>query len=130
MGDSWALDDCIDTFDVLKQEKDDIKSGPSEGIYIYGLSVDGARWDKQRGALAESEPKVRYAGLPVIHISAIGEKRKGGKEIFYTCPVYTCPARAAHGTQLKNYISTMELRSEEPVSKWVLRAVSLLTTTD
>ena len=44
--------------------------------------------------------------------------------------IYTCPARAAHGTQLKNYISNADLRSEDPADKWVLRAVCLLTTSD
>jgi len=128
--DNWALDDCVDQFEVLKQERDDVKSGPSEGIYIYGLSLDGARWDKQRNALTDSEPKVRFSPLPVLYVTATGEKRKGGKEIYYQCPIYTCPARAAHGTQLKNYISNAELRSEEHVNKWILRAVCLLTTTD
>ena len=127
--DGWALDDCVNTFEVLKQEKDDVKHGPSEGIYIHGLSLDGCRWDKQRGALTDSEPKVRFSGLPVLHISATAEKRKT-KEILYVCPIYTCPPRAAHGTQLKNYISDAELRSEDPVNKWILRAVCLLTTTD
>jgi len=128
--DGWALDDCVNTFEVLKQESDDVRAGPSEGIYIRGLSLDGARWDKGRNALTDSEPKVRFAGLPVLWISATGEKRKAGKELYYTCPIYTCPARAAHGTQLKNYISDAELRSEDPVNKWILRAVCLLTTTD
>jgi len=128
--DGWALDDCVNTFEVLKQERDDVKSGPSEGIYIYGLALDGARWDKGRNALTDSEPKVRFSPLPVLWISAIGEKRKAGKEIYYECPIYTCPARAAHGTQLKNYISNAELRSEDHINKWILRAVCLLTTTD
>ena len=129
--DGWALDDCVDTFDVLKQEKDDVRAGPSEGIYIWGLSLDGARWDKGRNALTDSEPKVRFSPLPVLHIAATGEKVKLAKgEIRYVCPVYTCPARAAHGTQLRNYISQVELRSEEVASKWTLRAVCLLTTTD
>jgi len=128
--DGWALDDCADTFEVLKQEKDDVKHGPSEGIYIHGLSLDGARWDKGKGCLTDSEPKVRFSGLPVLHISATAERRKGGKEILYECPIYTCPPRAAHGTQLKNYISNADLRSEDPANKWILRAVCLLTTTD
>jgi len=128
--DGWALDDCVNTFEVLKQERDDVKAGPAEGIYIYGLALDGARWDKGRNALTDSEPKVRFAPLPVLWISATGEKRKAGKELWYECPIYTCPARAAHGTQLRNYISMAELRSEDPVNKWTLRAVCLLTTTD
>ena len=65
--------------------------------------------DKARNCLTDSEPKVRFSGLPVLH-SATGERKKGGKEILYNCPVYTCPARAAW-YQLGNYIS-LDLRSE------------------
>ena len=93
----------------------------------------GAR--KRPGAGAKDGP--RPAPLPgrgrfyaCYLLVSLSEKRKGGKEILYECPIYTCPARAAHGTQLKNYISNAELRSEDPVNKWILRAVCLLTTTD
>ena len=48
--------------DAIK-EKDDVRAGPSEGIYIWGLALDGARWDKGRNALTDSEPKVRFAPL-------------------------------------------------------------------
>merc|ERR1711924_76083 len=130
MGDGWALDDCVNTFEVLKSEKDDVRSGPNEGIYIQGLFLDGARWDKGRNALTDSEPKVRFSPVAEIQSTGSGEKRKGGKEILYVRPIYTCPARAAHGTQLKNYISDAELRSEDPANKWILRAVCLLTTCD
>jgi len=128
--DGWALDDCADTFDVLKLEKDDVKAGPSEGIYIHGLYLDSAKWDKARNCLADSDPKVRFAPMPILHISATGERRKAGKEIFYVCPVYTCPPRCAHGTQAKNYISDVELRSEQSQNKWIMRACALLTTID
>lgn len=96
--DGWALDDCVNTFEVLKQEKEDVKHGPSEGIYIYGLFLDGARWDKARGALTDSEPKVRFAGLPVLHISATAEKRKSQGDLLRVPGV---PRAEADWTQLR-----------------------------
>jgi hypothetical protein len=75
-------------------------------------------------ALTDSEPKVRFAPLPVLWISAPGARRKAGKELWYECPSNTCPARAPHGTELRNYISMAELRSEDPVNKWTLRKMS------
>merc|ERR1719446_1853869 len=70
--DGWALDDVVSTFDVLKQDRDDVKHGPSEGIYIYGLFLDGSKWDRGKGVLTDSDPKVIYAPLPVLHIAATG----------------------------------------------------------
>ena len=64
--DGWALDDVIDASEVLRQERDEVKKGPEEGIYIYGLYLDCAKWDKEKNRLADSDPKVcgyRYARL-------------------------------------------------------------------
>ena len=71
-------------------------------------------------------PLRRAAGCPVLHISATAaERKKGGKEILYNCPVYRAPKRTG-----LNFISDVDLKSEDAASKWVLRGVALLTTTD
>jgi dynein heavy chain len=123
--DGWALDDCAATYDVLKLEREDVKHGPSEGIYIYGLFLDGAKWDKAKGCLTDSDPKVLYASLPILHISATAEKKKGGKEIIFECPVYRAPKRTG-----LNFITGVDLKSDDLPSKWVLRGVALLTVVD
>lgn len=44
-------------FRVLDFEsEDDVTSGPSDGIYISGLFLEGARWDTERRCLAEPLP--------------------------------------------------------------------------
>eukprot|EP00327_Prymnesium_parvum_P015479 CAMPEP_0113272674 /NCGR_PEP_ID=MMETSP0008_2-20120614/23450_1 /TAXON_ID=97485 /ORGANISM="Prymnesium parvum" /LENGTH=4484 /DNA_ID=CAMNT_0000122153 /DNA_START=48 /DNA_END=13502 /DNA_ORIENTATION=+ /assembly_acc=CAM_ASM_000153 len=124
--DNWALDDVVSTFDVLKQEKDDVKHAPAEGIYIYGLFLDGCRWDKAKGSLVDSEAKVLFAPLPVLHISATGSIDKTKvKDTIYECPVYRAPKRTG-----LNFITSVKLKSDEGSMKWVLRGVALLTTTD
>jgi len=124
--DGWALDDCVSTFDVLKQERDDVKHGPSEGIYIYGLYLDGCKWDKGKGSLIDSDPKVLYAPLPVLHIAATGSVDKSKvRDTIYDCPVYRAPKRTG-----LNYITTVKLKSDEGSIKWVLRGVCLLTVID
>ncbi len=35
-------------------------------MYIYGMFLDGARWDEERHMLAESHPKQLFAELPVV----------------------------------------------------------------
>uniref|UniRef100_A0A7S4MJ94 Dynein heavy chain n=2 Tax=Prymnesium polylepis TaxID=72548 RepID=A0A7S4MJ94_9EUKA len=124
--DGWALDDVVSTFDVLKQDKDDVKHGPSEGIYIYGLFLDGCKWDKGKGELTDSDPKVIYSPLPVLHIAATGSVDKTKqRDTIYAAPVYRAPKRTG-----LNFITAVNLKTGEGSMKWVLRGVALLTTTD
>ena len=124
--DGWALDDVVSTYEVLKQERDDVKHGPPEGVYIYGLYLDGCRWDKGKDALNDSDPKVIYAPLPLLWISATGSiDRSKVKDNFYDCPVYRAPRRTG-----MNFITSVKLKAAEGSMKWVLRGVALLTTID
>ena len=40
----WALDAVTLQTDVLKIQKEDLQQGPSDGVYIYGLFLEGARY--------------------------------------------------------------------------------------
>lgn len=39
-----------------------------EGVYVYGLFLEGAGWDRRNSRLCESSNKVLYVLMPVIHI--------------------------------------------------------------
>lgn len=56
--------------EVTKLAKDDISAPPSEGVYVYGLYLEGAGWDKRNMKLIESKPKVLFELMPVIRIYA------------------------------------------------------------
>ncbi|KAK3752205.1 hypothetical protein QZH41_008046 [Actinostola sp. cb2023] len=53
-------------FDV--KHKDTAEKPPSDGVYVHGLYLEGARWDRKRGVIGESLPKVLHDVMPVIHI--------------------------------------------------------------
>lgn len=61
----WALDMVILHNDVTKWMRDDITSPPNEGVYVYGLYLEGAGWDRRGAKLIEPKPKV----LIFIHTS-------------------------------------------------------------
>lgn len=71
-----------------------------EGAYIFGMQVEGARWDPA-GSLEESEPKKQFSIVPVVNCKAQeNDKRKSDDKNVYQCPVYLTPTRG------KSYVFT------------------------
>ncbi len=51
----------LDMFDLSE-----VKERPEFGSYIYGLFIEGANYNLERGSLEESAPKVLYNRMPMI----------------------------------------------------------------
>ncbi|KAG8014343.1 Dynein heavy chain 8 [Nibea albiflora] len=116
----WALDTVTLHNKVLKQAREEITSSPTEGVYVYGLYLDGAGWDRKNTHLIESSPKVLFTPLPVIHMFAINSTEPMDPKL-YVCPIYKKPRR----TDL-NYITAVVLPTMEAPDHWILRGVALL----
>lgn len=61
LANGWALDSVVLSNDVTKMMKEDVSAPPPEdvgGVYIYGLFLDGAGWDRRGARITESPPKV------------------------------------------------------------------------
>ena len=41
----------------------DIKEKPEDGAYVYGLFLEGAKWDYNIMELGESDPKVKFSSI-------------------------------------------------------------------
>ncbi|XP_065523675.1 dynein axonemal heavy chain 5 [Lathamus discolor] len=115
----WALDSVVLCNEVTKWMKDDITSPPSEGVYVYGLYLEGAGWDRRNMRLTESKPKVLFEMMPVIRIYAENNTSKDPR--LYSCPVYKKTIRTD-----MNYIAAVDLKTLQPPEHWVLRGVALL----
>lgn len=94
--DNWALDDVVNLTKVFSFEKEEVKRPPEEGIYIYGLFLDGCRWDKQANKLVDSMPKVIFAPLPVLLVTGQPQGDKKADVYNYACPCYKNPKRGGH----------------------------------
>lgn len=56
--------------EVTKWMKDDVTHPPTEGVYVYGLYLEGAGWDRRNCKLIDSKPKVLFEMMPVIRMFA------------------------------------------------------------
>ena len=120
----WALDSVVCANEVTKlNTKEDVTTPPKEGVYVYGLFLDGAGWDRKNSVLAEAQVKVLYTALPVVHLYAINSSEPRDKRN-YECPIYRKPRR----TDLE-FIANIELKTTKPPEFWTLRGVALLCDT-
>uniref|UniRef100_H2ZG69 Dynein, axonemal, heavy chain 5 n=1 Tax=Ciona savignyi TaxID=51511 RepID=H2ZG69_CIOSA len=128
----WALDGVVLHNDVTRMAKEDVTSPPDEGVYVYGLFLDGAGWDKRNTRLTEPANKVLFSNLPVAHVFAVNAASKDSStkckagHVFYDCPVYKKPRR----TDL-TYIFPLKLNTtvSHGSDRWALRGVALLCDT-
>ncbi len=115
---------------------DSLEAPPSDGIYVSGLWIDGARWDTSAECLEESEPGVMYAPLPVIHFKPGKEAETSGNTPGqYSCPLYKTSVRAgvlSTTGQSTNFVLCVSLPVRKGTSSdfWVLQGVALLCMLD
>uniref|UniRef100_A0A2K5ISM5 Dynein axonemal heavy chain 17 n=1 Tax=Colobus angolensis palliatus TaxID=336983 RepID=A0A2K5ISM5_COLAP len=115
----WPLDKMCLSVEVTKKTREDMTAPPREGSYVYGLFMEGARWDTQTGVIADARLKELTPAMPVIFIKAIPVDRMETKNV-YECPVYKTRIRGP------TYVWTFNLKTKEKAAKWVLAAVALL----
>ncbi len=102
---------------VMKDElAEDIKQKPEDGCYIYGLFLEGARWDKKLKSLIDPKPKELFSPMPTIHMLPQKDRATPTSDI-YRCPVYKILTRTGtlsttgHST---NFVTWIEIPSNKP----------------
>ena len=128
---AWALDDVVYSCTVTATERvESLRSAPQAGVYVHGLSLEGGAWSRQNVCLQESQPKVLFVPLPVLHVSANvkSDEAKKIKATFDTAPYYA-PCYAYASRTDRWYIFSVPLRCSPgtTASHWTLRSVALLT---
>lgn len=94
-------------------------------MYIYGLFLEGARFDSDAGYLRTSEPKLLYTSLPIMHFDPILD-RKPPKNV-YKCPIYKVLSRrgvlstTGHST---NFVIYLEVPSDCEEDIWIRAGVA------
>uniref|UniRef100_T1J281 AAA+ ATPase domain-containing protein n=1 Tax=Strigamia maritima TaxID=126957 RepID=T1J281_STRMM len=118
----WALDSVVLQNTVTRFSKEEIRCPPEEGIYLHGLFVEGAGWDRKKGNLVESRPKVLFELMPIVHMyAATFVKDKDAGKLMYECPIYK---KSQRGTA--NYITSIDLKTDVSPYHWIFRGVALL----
>jgi len=119
-------------FDFEMLPRTEYSNKPKDGVYTYGLFLEGARWDKKAKSLVEALPKQLYSQAPLIWFKPV---RKADLDVYdwYKCPVYKTSDRrgilstTGHST---NFIMFVNVPSNTPEIHWVLRGCAMLSQLD
>lgn len=112
--------------DVTEMTYEDVTADAGESAYIYGLVLEGARWDAEEKTLAESHPNELHPSLPVLTVRPV-HSDDFILDGYYNCPVYINMQRANVYSPIT---SMFTLKSNVPTSKWVLASVAILLQDD
>jgi dynein heavy chain len=133
-----AIDSLNFNFEVLvgKEVARDVVESPTDGVFIDGLFVDNAMWNRQGGYLDESKPGVMQSPLPVIHFKPVEGYAPPAllaeaDENEYQCPLYKTSVRAgilSTTGQSTNFVLCVGLPIKKGTDSdfWVLQGVALL----
>ncbi|CAD7946598.1 unnamed protein product [Amoebophrya sp. A25] len=130
----YPIDQCMWNFYVQKRAFE-VKEKAPLGCYVYGLIMEGARWDDDVMGINESFPKVLFDELPTMLMDPVLNTADNTPVLVYPCPAYKTSARrgvlstTGHST---NFIMTVMLpiQSQHTEKYWVKRGTALLSQLD
>eukprot|EP00746_Dinoflagellata_sp_MGD_P006891 gnl/MRDRNA2_/MRDRNA2_113587_c0_seq1.p1 gnl/MRDRNA2_/MRDRNA2_113587_c0~~gnl/MRDRNA2_/MRDRNA2_113587_c0_seq1.p1 ORF type:complete len:2479 (+),score=556.96 gnl/MRDRNA2_/MRDRNA2_113587_c0_seq1:117-7439(+) len=123
-----AIDTCtfgMSLMDDIEDPKREIVRPPAEGVYSYGLFLEGCKWSRQTHQLEESDPKILFTELPCLHF--IPKQDRVINPSDYQCPLYKVLTRkgtlltTGHST---NFVMYLEMVTDKPTDKWILAGVA------
>ena len=123
-----AIDKLSFSFQILSEEEPaEVEEPPEDGVYIYGLYMDGARWDRESAVIADQHPSEMYNKMPLIWFKPMEDYKPDPEE--YSCPIYKTSVRAGMLSttgQSTNFIVSVEIPTKELPRVWVLKAAAML----
>ena len=119
-------------FPVMTLDDVNITEQPSDGVYIRGLFLEGAGWDRKGACLVEPQPMELVCSMPTIHFKPV-ENKKTQRKGFYSCPCYYYPNRAGEGgASAWSFVIAVELKcgGNSKPDHFVKRGTALLMSLD
>ncbi|XP_061138372.1 dynein axonemal heavy chain 2 [Syngnathus typhle] len=116
-------------FTVSSLEDTHIQNPPKDGVYVRGLHLEGAAWDKKATCLVEAKPMQMVCPIPAINFKPVENRKKMAKNM-YLCPCYYFPIRSG-GAGRASFVIAVELKSGNvSPDHWIKRGTALLMSLD
>jgi dynein heavy chain len=106
---------------------DKVTEKPEDGCYVYGMFLEGARWNYETHLLDDSLNRELYTNVPLIHMVPVPNREAPEKGV-YNSPLYKVLSRqgtlstTGHST---NFVLMVELPTDEDENKWIKAGVAM-----
>ncbi|XP_077988088.1 dynein axonemal heavy chain 2-like [Glandiceps talaboti] len=124
-----SVDSLSWEFIVSTVDDNNLVQPPKDGVWVKGLYLEGAGWDKKNACLVEAAPMELVCSMPTIHFKPVENKKKSGKGM-YLCPCYYYPNRSGTSDRA-SFVVGVDLKSGSFASDhWTKRGTALLMSLD
>ena len=126
-----AIDTLSFKYHILQGTHTDLQEQFDDGVIVYGLYMEGARWDSNMHLVQESRSGEIHTLMPPIHMVPSVNHKPPHNE--YQCPVYKTSVRAGilSTTGLStNFVVAVELPTTADPLHWVLGGTAILLNLD
>lgn len=123
-----AIDGLSFSYRILYEPLESIEA-PEDGVIVFGLYLEGARFDVDIKEVTDSRPGQMYDLLPAIHFQPAVAYKQAPQT--YSCPVYKTAVRKgvlSTTGMSTNYVVPIELpiNAADSEQKWILAGVAAL----
>ncbi|XP_006863561.1 PREDICTED: dynein heavy chain 2, axonemal [Chrysochloris asiatica] len=126
---SISVDSLSWEFIVSTVDDSNLVYPPKDGVWVRGLYLEGAGWDRKNSCLVEAEPMQLVCLMPTIHFRPAESRKKTAKGM-YSCPCYYYPNRAGSSDR-SSFVIGIDLRSGTMTADhWIKRGTALLMSLD
>jgi len=105
----------------------EVGEAPVDGVFIEGFFIVGARFDREKMMIADSNHKEMQDTLPVFHFMPTQNFQRSNAD--YECPLYKTAVRAGVLTTTgasSNYIIGLDIPTDKTPDYWVRMGVATL----
>jgi len=127
----WPLDKMWLSCDVTKKfNREDFSAPPREGAYVWGLFMEGARWDTGTGMIQDARLKELTPSMPVLFLRGVPVDKRDTRGT-YECPTFKTKERGRAREQVAvgccpGFVWSLNLKTKMHPNKWTLAGVSML----
>jgi len=120
-----SIDKLDFDYSPMNRSISDFVEPAKDGAYVYGLYLEGAKWEEEKSHLCEPEVMELFVMMPVIHFKPIPKRSKALQNV-YECPTYYYPIRKGTDSR-ESFLFMIDLKlGEENAEFWIKRGTALL----